>query len=306
GLGDDLSSVIQSTITNAVSQSVGQLTSVPNQHHEAGTANPVNVGAVPALEAAETGVASVVGADVSSTIEPGASKLTNSSETSVVNMLSRYWYLNQLTLNHGANASSADSGVIQLDLSPGGPNANVMSKLLRVLLSSATYWRFDLDLVVVPVHLEGTQAVQYMVEFCPVGSFASSTSHGYDAKNKGANPKIFTTTDKPPASMRIPFMCPASYFCSSYDGFKTYDGQHYGACPSNTFGNLIIALPNGYSTQPRIKFYLYVRPVNIEAYMPRPLDQGDTRPATLSRGRLEVGDIENFTNAKPLITVEEQ
>nr|AGJ03164.2 polyprotein [Pigeon picornavirus B] len=307
GLGDDLSGVIQSTITNAVSQSVGHLTSMPNHHHQEGSINPVNVGAVPALEAAETGVASVVGADVSCTIEPGATKLTKSSETFIPNMLSRYWYLNQLTLNNGVAGSSFDSGVIQLDLSPMGPNATVMSRLLKVLLSSATYWRFDLDLVIVPVHLvEGTQSVQYMVEFCPVGSFASSTSHGYDAKNKGANPKIFTTTDKPPASMRIPFMCPASYFCSAYDGFKTYSGENYGVCPSNSFGNLIIALPNGYGSQPKIKFYLYVRPVNIQAYMPRPLDQGNRNASTLSRGRLEVGDIENFTNAKPIVPVEEQ
>nr|QIS87936.1 MAG: polyprotein [Wendell virus] len=289
GIAGALQQAIGATITNAVANSLPALGNGPTQPSGESIQPGITQGHAPALEAAETGTATIANPSQIVAVEPGSVMQLSSEETAVSNLLSRYFQIAEVQMFDGNQVTGKCDLTLDAMM-----NAQPM---LKTLLRAFTYFRSDLDLVFVTTATAAAElAIQ--VVFCPPGSFATAGEGVY----RGVNPNVIFKVSGPPASMRIPFTSVAPYMALSYDGFSGFASGsgnttgEYGACPANLFGTLLFKrMATGFALG-GLRVLVFVRFVNPQVFIPRPLCsyKANAVTPTSSRGRLEVGDIENF------------
>ncbi|BBO00640.1 polyprotein [Sapelovirus B] len=227
-----------------------------------------------ALTAAETGETS--GSSGESTMELRETNVVFSTrETDLEYLYSRYfmYYQGQVVIT-----SKTETGAIPMinkEITFDGVTA---SDPAITRWRAFTYWRFDLDVCVViyPQINNSTspQSMTFQIMFSPAGC---EVPESYNSKVwlSPINPTVISKIQDPPTSFRIPFMSVCNYYTSRYNGSGAFDptNKKYGENPGNFIGNITIKMIN--DTVPTFSgaygVRIYVRPVNIQAYMPRPL-----------------------------------
>nr|AXF38656.1 MAG: polyprotein [Avocet picornavirus B] len=289
GPGDVLQQAINDTVTNAIA---GAATTLPNGPNQAMTLelNPgMQNGAASMLQAAETGAMTVTNPTAAVTIEPGSIHNLSANETSMANLCSRYFRLH--TEVYGSS-NTRKNFVVDINFE----QIFSESKIAQSILEMVTYFRSDLDIVAL---ISSPTPVTMQMVYCPPGSYTSGASFT-GAIYKGVNPSVYVTSGQSPGSLRIPYSLPVPYIPVFYDGFpdfasgaKKYSESKYGVSTVRSFGKLICAYMSGNPTG--VVVQLFVRFVNPEGYMPRPIKyHGTTPPNSKSRGRIEIGDRSNF------------
>nr|QDY92329.1 polyprotein [Sharp-tailed sandpiper Picornavirus B-like] len=285
GLGDALQNAIDQTVSNQIVGALNALPPAPTQPSAGMITQQEQHGHATALEALETGVSMLNNPSSAQVIEPGSVMNLSPNDTSLANMLSRYMFIYGNKISIG-NTASYGQVVIPLDFNTIINSGNMVKTLFR----SMTYWRFDVDIVVM---FSSPTNGRMKVMFAPPGSYTSTTD---DLRFRGINPQFSALINGPPVSFRVPYMVPTSYLCSVFDGFGSYtpEQSNYGNSAAQNFGNILVTTM-GQQKNIDITVQVFARPVNIEAYMPRPImPAAQAASTTSSRGRLEVGDPENF------------
>lgn len=276
GIGDDIGKQIQAVTSEALQTIPTTLQSTNLPAVSSGTAPGLSLtsGDSAALTAAETG--SSTSADGAACMEVRAADITfSASETDVEYFYSRYFEYRDIWVN-----STQKQDYFTLDMNKFFYSIDGASTpgnyALKTKMKMFTYWRFDLDVVFVPVLAETPQYATYQFLFVPYGSSLSNAENGGIWKTT-ANPLITWTAGNPPPSMRIPFVSVASCFASSYNGYSKF-GQHleadYGFFPGNYFGTVFFRCLQSVQTGSYTgnhRFKVFIRPVNIKAWMPRPV-----------------------------------
>nr|AIF74260.1 polyprotein [Bat picornavirus] len=266
GIGDDLQLAIQHATSTAL-----QSTTLPAVNGT-GTAPGLALtsGDSPALTAAETGSSTT--ADGSATMEVRQVDITFSAkETDLEYLYSRYFYMKSVRITNGsASDQSALQSHVVLTFNDlfRSDNTTLKSKFRMF-----TYWKFDLDVVIVPAYTDGTSTYPFEVMFVPYGS-SLPANNSSALWNTTANPVFIWTPGSPPLSFRIPFVSCASAFASQFNGYSKFGEKlekDYGFFPGNYFGVVFFRSYGGISPNNVVQFRVYVRPVNIKAWMPRPL-----------------------------------
>lgn len=116
--------------------------------------------------------------------------------------------------------------------------------------------------------------------FCPTGC-PEPTSWNSTYWDLPTTPSVYFTTGSPPATLRVPFMGLGEAFASFYDGYGNFGRRQYGEFPGNQFGAFFVRVitPPGlqYTDSRReivaaqIRVQLFLRPVNVRAWGPRPI-----------------------------------
>lgn len=269
GIGDDLQNAIQGSVSSTL-----QSVSIPAVTEGSGAPGlALTTGDSPALTAAETG--SSTSADGSATMEVRAVDITFSgSETDLEYLFSRYFFLFYRVLS---TTSLYTYAVLTFN-----DMFRTSTPALRTKFRLFTYWKFDLDVVCIPF---STEQILYPLEFMfvPYGSSLPADSHS-SLWDTTANPVFVWTPGSPPVSFRIPFTSVASCFASQYNGYSKF-GQHlaadYGFFPGNYFGVVFVRAAGGINPTVTINLRFYIRPVNVRAWMPRPIVSYKTPPAAV-------------------------
>nr|UMO75561.1 MAG: polyprotein [Raccoon dog picornavirus] len=258
----------------------------------------VQIGDSTTLSAPETGATNNV--NPSTTMETRLLNLQCSAkETDVENFMSRYALFANKWFYYNARYANI----------PISFNDENIMLAVRAKYNMFTYVRCDYDFVIVlaPASLvDGVSSssrtqqlpnVRFQIMFVPPGGQAPDDP-GSPAWFLPTNPSIFVGVHDPPCSFRIPFMAPTSYYATNYNGYPTFpDGGifhgTYGQFPGNNIGSLHVRviMYEGAADKNmnwRINAEFYVRPVNFEGYMPRPVIsfKPNARIAS-SRGRRE-------------------
>nr|AFV48065.1 polyprotein [WUHARV Sapelovirus 2] len=227
-----------------------------------------------ALTAAETGETS--GSSGESTMELRETNVVFSTrETDLEYLYSRYFMYYQGTVTVTNATIEGMTPMINKEITF---DAVTASDPAITRWRAFTYWRFDLDVCVViyPQINNNTspQSMTFQIMFSPAGC---EVPESYDSKVwlSPINPTVISKIQDPPTSFRIPFMSVCNYYTSRYNGSGSFDpaDKRYGVNPGNFIGNITIKMIN--DTVPTFTgaygVRIYVRPVNIQAYMPRPL-----------------------------------
>lgn len=255
------------------------------------TANPITTGQSAALNAAETGQTSE--ATAASVMEVRHSNVHFSAlATSVENLLSRYALIFEGFKNYGKYTEAGYFGsafAIPITFETIQATAGIRAKF-----NAATYSRFDLD---VTLHVEAHQisitsepASRYVTMSSPWKFQCLYTPPGLeppplelnDIDNADARwfqpttPSVYFSDVDPPANFRIPFVGIASVYANSYNGYPNLDGTgDYGTFPGNTLGAIYVRplwkVPRDADGVLAVKLRVFVKPVNIRAWCPRPL-----------------------------------
>nr|QDY92321.1 polyprotein [Red-necked stint Picornavirus B-like] len=281
GLGDLLQNAIESTIQNQIAGSVNQLPPALTQPVTLDIQPQIQEGASTALTAVETGATIVSNPSVTQAVEPGSLVNITPEDSSIANLMSRYYFIDNFNATSAPNTAKLTISVDRI---------MTVGKILKTVFTSATYWRFDLDVVLVCTFEDNSKTRRLRATYCPPGSYAGSASTTQANVYRGVNPTVLFDSSNF-CRMRIPYIAPASFLCSYFDGFASYDGTGYGTCPSNYMGEIYVGCDG---QRGNFNVGLYIRFVNIKAYMPRPLITTIAATTSHSRTRVEVGDIENF------------
>lgn len=149
-------------------------------------------------------------------------------------------------------------------------NNNVNCACCYPFLASAcfTYWRSDLEVVVMP---RGTDVGRYQVVWTPCGgAIETSTSPATLELNKGllGNKPVATNYGDRPVSFVVPWTTPLSFMPFTYDGWPDYkkDGTNYGLAPYANYGTIQIFC----EASAEKWFDIYIRFKNFQANCPRP------------------------------------
>nr|AVM87456.1 polyprotein [Guangxi changeable lizard picornavirus 2] len=234
----------------------------------------------------------------------------STAETDLEYLLSRY---SLYTSKHNVgiaktgNTITITNGVIPVNsVSIADRNLALRSKIL-----SCTYFRCALDFVVIvtPVltatkraaddpWLPTTSDLRYQFMFVPQGGLLPSVTNNNTNTNQAAwysaaNPSVYAMSSGAPATLRIPFLSVANAFTTRFDGYRTYNQNDYGVNPANEIGNICIRIVDntqvveGHTVWQTADVKVFVRPINIEAFLPRPLVSLKTTVALAnSRGRV--------------------
>nr|ULR75178.1 polyprotein [Civet picornavirus] len=295
GIGDDIQKVTQDSINHAL-----QSVTLPAVTDGVPPGLSLTAGDSAALTASETGASA--SKDGSTTMEVRAtSTVFSAAETDIEYLFSRYFYLTDKILQLNSNEN-----VYQV-IGPIGTFLN--SNPLKTKFKMFTYWKYDLDIIVIPT-LQDLQAVdlphlRFQIMFVPYGSSLPSGPNS-PLWNTTANPVVTFSMADPPASIRIPFLTVASAFAAQYNGygaFGPHNAQNYGFFPGNYFGTLFYRiLTTEVGNNNRYRLTTMVRPVNIKAYMPRPLvPYGTSRSVGNSRVRfVDADDVYERLGARQL------
>nr|QPI34701.1 polyprotein [Sapelovirus A] len=230
----------------------------------------INQGDAPALTAAETGESDTNAGG--STMELQATNCVFSlRETDLEYLMSRYSLMYEDKLDYTNNQGSRHLRY-NLDFRTIGKSSSDITKF-----KAFTYWKFDLDVVVMLLEDKpaAVKNLMFQVLYTPHGGVVPDR-HNSRVWNAPNSTSVYTRVGDCPASFRIPFMSVCNYYTSFYDGDGNFDrnGASYGINPGNFIGTIAVRLANDIVTAEvsgsfRVKIFL--RPVNIEAYMPRPL-----------------------------------
>nr|QXV86601.1 polyprotein [Sapelovirus sp.] len=269
GFGEEVTQAMENAVQSIMGHNSTTLQAIEPSQQQIVPALPYQPDSAPALTAPESGEAPVRGAENVIAVEPGAVYNIGTRETHVRSIFSRYfpWVRINLKLNSNAfvdvdlSKMSRSDGVLS-NSNEGFPA--VFCKLIRL----ATYWRFTLDFVFVP--LAETEDVTYQVMFVPPGAENPGGGALTQPSWSGVNPTVIAKTSDPPATLRIPWTSPASYFTSQFDGFKDFAGTQYGVCPSNWLGRLYMRTLQFYSANNKnMDLLIFMRVVDPVCYMPR-------------------------------------
>nr|AXF38654.1 MAG: polyprotein [Avocet picornavirus B] len=304
GVGDQISQAVEQSLNSAVQTATNALVHVPTTL-ELTSASQSTTGAAPATSALETGATRVVGPGT--TMETETAPVVGYVDSSIRSLLSRYWFFRTIPINNG-------TGSTNLNLFRDRYFQN--RAMLNTLLSSFTYMRCDLDIVVLPIRkADRDYHIMYQVMYTPPGGQTGGTAALSDKKWQGMNPSSITT-EPGMVNMRIPYTAPTSYIGMYYDGFPNFspnsNTDDYGDVGFTSFGTLSVRLLSNVSATNAgvVDFAVFVRPVNIKTFIPRPLviSKASDETYSFSRTRLEVGDPENFgrrPDEKPSYAVQE-
>ncbi|ACG63545.1 polyprotein [simian sapelovirus 2] len=248
----------------------------------------IQQGDAPALTAAETGETSDQHGEGCMELR-ATNMIFSTKETDLEYLMSRYFLFWEYQFDLTKDASEESKKLMGSKVVNFSGISETGAATTR--WKAFTYWRFDLDFVFIGFMDLRTattpQAIAMQAMFSPVGCTAPKSFK--DSRWKSPiNPSLIFRTDHPPASFRIPFMSICNYYSTAYDGDGKFDAQSraYGINPGNDIGTLSVKVAN--SERPGFdgKFIVrvYARPVNIEAYMPRPLniynDDGEVIPSS--------------------------
>lgn len=256
GLGETITNHVQTLVGNALESSMqipaGNAPPIVSGNEASHTQSmSIENGGSSALTAVETGVTQS---------DPGTSTLAlrntpakfSAMDTDLEHFFSRYTFVADVTLtDQFANLPLSFSRMVQT------------TGMTRTKFNMFTYYRFDLDIVIVP---RSKVAGRYSVLFCPPGSLTPTASSSTAWKSSN-NTQVFGANDETPTTMRIPFCSPANYYTTQYNGFNGFDLQDYAQPPHDLLGNLCFRSLNN----EQFVFSVYARPINIEAYCPRPI-----------------------------------
>nr|QZZ70141.1 polyprotein [Guinea fowl picornavirus] len=260
--------------------------------------------AVPALTATETGKTQP---DLGNTMAIEPSKTTFSrQDTDIEYLLSRYHYVASFNMFEESGTTVTPSIVtlpISFEMLGNGTN------LARTLICLATYFRCALDFVFVPV-MGGKiwdlsdAVVQYM--FVPSGSpIPESVESGWATS---LNPVVTFRVRDCFSCVRVPFLSVANYYTTFFNGYGTFAQGEYGTNPCNNVGSFVFrTLNNAFGMDGGLSFQVWVRPVFVECYIPRPLipfGNPSASRSSVSRRRYVVGTGDKINN--PIIRAEKQ
>ncbi|QHN64363.1 polyprotein [Sapelovirus A] len=276
GMGDKLKSELEAKVTHTVESALHSNTQESNMNSDLS----IQSGDAAALTAAEIGATSDTHGE--SQMELRATNTVFSfRETDLEYVLSRYFLYWEPSFRVQRGEASAGT-IIQLSKKMNF-NELMASNPSLTRWRAFTYWRFELDLVFIPILdriTEGTIETDqvFNVMFSPVGC---TPPQRYDdiRWNSPVNPQLIFSNKQPPASFRIPFMSLANYYTTYYDGHGDFNfsddvwKKSYGINPGNDIGVLTIKLDvktiPQFTSNFRVK--VYARPVNVRAFIPRPL-----------------------------------
>nr|AWK02690.1 polyprotein [Bat sapelovirus] len=289
GLGDKIEGMIQETVQTAL-----QNVEVPAITPGTEPGLSITSGDAAALTAAETGASAST--DGSTTMEVRQADITfSAAETDVEYVYSRYFSIGEFGVWSGHNFNYYVVDLNRTFWPTQGGNTS-----LRTKMKMFTYLKFDLDIVLIPALPSVPVGDTYQFLFVPYGS--SLPADGRSALwDTTANPIITWTVGNPPPSMRIPFISVASCFAPCYNGYSKF-GEHlatdYGFFPGNYFGTLFVrkVVP---PTTGIHNFKICMRPVNVEAYMPRPIVSYKTNQKVSPKSRYRLRYIDG-DEAEPL------
>ncbi|AIF74249.1 polyprotein [Bat picornavirus] len=145
-----------------------------------------------------------------------------------------------------------------------------MKSGIQTLFDLFTYFKFDLDFVIKIVG----GLTDYQVAYNPPHTTPpnSATDSLWDVI---LSPNIINSNWQPPSCIRVPYPSVAAYLSSFYDGrlsFNTAASSNYGDNPGNNLG--IISVRALTAPSKAYTLMVYMRPVNIEVYCPRPIING--------------------------------
>nr|QUS52755.1 polyprotein [Mute swan feces associated sapelovirus 2] len=277
GPGDTLQDAIQSATQGMLDTAV---------HGAINTGLGIDSTGSSALTAAETGVTQTDAGESTMALRPVTVSFSK-REMDMEYLMSRHSLLEVFNLT---SATSDDTGFKNIELTFG--SISQYSSMLRTKYLMMTYWRADLEItVVVQEHNSSISPSKWQLMYVPVGGVTPSDASGNPWYSSN-NPSIYFTAADPPANMRIPFMSAANYWCTRYDGYKDFDRtNNYGVAPGNVVGKLCIRSlwKDATTNTQQARVYVFVRPVNVEAYLPSPIQVFATAQSTsLSRHRVVV------------------
>lgn len=240
------------------------------------------------LTAAETGVSQTSGAEVQLATRSITTQFS-AEDTDVEFVMSRYNSLGSVNIN-------ASFGSYQLSFS----NLKQASNLVRTKFQMFTYVRFDVDIVVIPIGLSTKE--KYQVMYCPEGSVVPTAQNTNWNSSSNA---VITQDPEKNICFRVPFTSPGNFFCTSYNGFHTFDlTGTYAVPPGDILGTIAI---RSMVTNVTGTFFVYARPVNIECYCPRPITTFNPSVSASSLTRFRVIAVADGTpNSEPRATIAQQ
>lgn len=260
GIGDKIQEVVQGSLNTAI-----QSTNLPAVTSGLPSGLSIQAGDGAALTSSETGA--TASSDGAGNMEVRQSDITfSSSSTDIEFFFSRYYFVKQVAVNN-----TDDLKYLVIGHLPTMIDGNTS---LKTKFKMFTYWKYDLDVVIVVARGPNNQGNRLVAQalFVPYGNSLPANSSSA-LWNTTANPLITFKEDDPPVSLRIPFLTSASAFASSYNGYSKF-GQHleadYGFFPGSYFGTLFFRTLSA-TTNLNWYFNVFVRPVNIKVWIPRPI-----------------------------------
>lgn len=294
GLGEQITSQVEGVLNT-----IGGNLQIPAITNGIPTVNPpissvgsdlqVTQGGSGNLSAIETGVSQTQASEVQM-----ATRVTNvrfsAEDTDLEFFLSRYNSLGNITLSTGDNPF----GSFVLSYTA----LRQASNLVRTKFQMFTYVRFDVDIVMVPLG----NVVKYQVMYCPNGSVVPTNA--ISNWNTSAN-AVITQDGSENVCFRIPYSSPGNFFCTSYNGFNTFDlSDDYGTIPGDVLGTIVV---RSLAANQDGTFFVYARPVNIEAFCPRPIVTFNSSVNALTTTRFRTIAVADGTpNSAPRATIAKQ
>nr|QDY92378.1 polyprotein [Pink-eared duck picornavirus] len=181
-------------------------------------------------------------------------------DTSMEGFFSRYHFIEGVQFQSNFARLDIDWSVI-------GPNP------FKTKFRMVTYLRFDADWVFIPSYsgtVSSASGLLYQIMYCPPGSDAPD-SYSDNAWKNPNNPSIYFRSNQDFATIRVPFLSPANYYASVYNGTLSFDASKKGSFPGNLAGSFRVRILNadGFAGSHNLAFYM--RPIHIDARVPRPI-----------------------------------
>ncbi len=267
GFGDTVKGIVNGAVARELEK-----VDVVMTHTNATEAAEVSVGDAAVLNAIETGASDE---SVGKQMETKAPTLAFSArETDLEYLLSRYTQLGFVTTTNGLPNSNF---VLPLGFQSVGGTA-----MGRAIYSMCTYWKFDLDVVVMIERRNvqnATAPIRYRWMYVPPGGRVPTTGNfDSDIDQNWAvmcQPVVYGEVDGAPTTLRLPYLSPASAYSTWYDGYSRFDLNRtsYDSNPGNDIGQLAFQIFTRQESadSPVFRFRIFVRPVNIKGWLPRPI-----------------------------------
>nr|WIW43225.2 MAG: polyprotein [Rousettus madagascariensis sapelovirus] len=314
GLGDDIKGFIQDAVKTNVESAV--TTSAPKNPEGANGGLAITSGDAPALTAAETGTTDTTPGEGQMELRAYNTEFST-EETDLEYMMSRYalFFHKRIGLTTGSGSGSQANYTMFFTIPVNFNSVVNTSTGFKSKWNAFTYWKFDVDFVILVSNVTQNtlgQDATLQVMFCPVGA---SVPIAIDSTlwDNPTNPSVYFRVSDPPASFRVPFLTPANYYAAWYDGYSNFSkttNTTYGQFPGNQIGTLAVRYvtdKNASVVTNSLLCKILIRPVNIEAYMPRPLVSFKSNVATsaVTTGRKVFVD-NTFVNVGPTFRPESE
>nr|YP_005352648.1 VP1 [Canine picornavirus] len=294
GLGDDIGKIVNDTLSNAIQT----LDIKPVQGKPMPDQLTVTSGDAAALTAPETGVTSET--EPANVMETrGLATTFSGRETDISNFMSKYALFHKTAL---ATKASGTATFVNIPLY--FSDAANTQLAVRAKYRMFTYLRmgFDINMVlsIDPASRSRnnvpnlTDKVTVQILYSPPGC---PKPNAYDSQEwyLPTTPSVFQEANTTPASVRLPFMGPASVYASFYNGYRNFNPETagYGQFPGNYIGDISLRIVENFRSSDNtsdviVNVLCYARPTNIRAFCPRPIvTQKSVSMLSKSKGRVE-------------------